>query len=298
MAWLLFMDESGHDHQRAPYEVRGGFALAEGKLWPFLQEATRLEIECFGARLQDFGVEIKGTKLLAKDRFKYANQGPEIEGETRRHLCRSYLQAGLEKRSPKRDQFTAFGQASLAMADGIFTLLERYSARIFASAVPKGTGKRAAGAAPPEILRKDHTFLLERFFYHLEKERQCGILVMDEVEETYDRRFVRKLEEYFTKTDKGLERSTWIVPSPFFVSSHMALPVQMADAVIYALNWGYRFSGGKVAMDAEVRPEIHDRYCERIKRLQWRGEGYDRVKKITYKSFGIVCVPDLYEART
>ena len=27
MAWLLFLDESGHDHKQMPYEVRGGIAL-------------------------------------------------------------------------------------------------------------------------------------------------------------------------------------------------------------------------------------------------------------------------------
>jgi hypothetical protein len=27
MSWLLFLDESGHDHKNTPYEVRGGFAI-------------------------------------------------------------------------------------------------------------------------------------------------------------------------------------------------------------------------------------------------------------------------------
>lgn len=26
MSWLLFLDESGHDHKQIPYEVRGGIA--------------------------------------------------------------------------------------------------------------------------------------------------------------------------------------------------------------------------------------------------------------------------------
>ncbi|GAA5483990.1 hypothetical protein Hsar01_03227 [Haloferula sargassicola] len=286
------MDESGHDHRQMPYEVRGGFALAEHKLWPLLQDAGSLELECFGARLVDYGSEIKGSKLLKKDRFKHAAQDEPLDPESRRHLCRGYLQAGLDRRSPKRDQFTAYGQASLAMADGIFDLLERHGARVFASAVPRGAANPPPGTTPLEILRKDHTFLLERFFYFLEMERQCGILVMDEVEEKYDRRFVRKLEQYFTKTAKGLQRAKWIVPSPFFVSSSMALPVQMADVVIYALNWGYRRPG---EMDAPDRPEIAARYGRRINSLKWRGDGYDGVK--TYRSFGIVCVPDLYEAR-
>ena len=38
MAWLLFMDESGHSHKELPYEVRGGYALADTRLWPFVQD--------------------------------------------------------------------------------------------------------------------------------------------------------------------------------------------------------------------------------------------------------------------
>ena len=179
------------------------------------------------------------------------------------------------------------------MADGIFVLLERHKALIFASAVPCGTAKPPAGASPPpDILRKDHTFLLERFFYFLEKERQMGLLVMDEVEKTEDRRFVQRLHDYFLKTGNGRFRSKWIVPAPFFVSSDMALPVQVADVVIYALNWGYRHPS---EMTAPTRPEIETRYGPCIEKLKWTGEGYDGTK--TYRSFGIVCVPDLFIPR-
>lgn len=293
MAWLLFMDESGHSHKELPYEVRGGYALADTQLWPFVQDVLRLEQSCFGARLADYKSEVKGMKLLQKDRFLHAAQMPEIEAVKRQHLCRSLLQAGLEKRPPSREQLTAYGQASLHMADGIFVLLERHKAIIFASAVPRGTAKPPQGTPPPpDILRKDHTFLLERFFYFLERERQMGLLVMDEVEKTEDRRFVQRLHDYFVKTANGRERSRWIVPSPFFVASDMALPVQVADVVIYALNWGYRHPA---EMTAPTRPEIEGRFGARIEKLKWKGEGYDGVK--TYKSFGIVCVPDLYQPR-
>lgn len=293
MAWLLFMDESGHNHQELPYEVRGGFALADSKLWPFAQDMLRLELECFGARLVDYKSEIKGQKLLQRDRFKHAAQLPEIEAPKRQHLCRALLQAGLEKRPPTREQITAYGQASLRMADGIFDLLDRHRAIIFACAVPRGAARPPVDhSRPEETLRKDHTFLLERFFYFLERERAVGLMVMDEVEKTEDRRFVQKLHAYFTKTANGRDRTRWIVPSPFFVSSDMALPVQVADVIIYALNWGYRHPA---EMTAPTRPEIEARYGPRIERLKWRGEGYDGHK--TYPSFGIVCVPDLFTSR-
>jgi hypothetical protein len=121
------------------------------------------------------------------------------------------------------------------------------------------------------------------------RERQMGLLVMDEVEKTEDRRFVQRLHDYFVKTGPGRERCRWIVPSPFFVSSDMALPVQVADVVIYTINWGYRHPA---EMTAPTRPEIESRYGVRIEKLKWKGEGYDGAR--TYRSFGIVCVPDLY----
>jgi hypothetical protein len=34
MSWLLFIDESGHDHKNCPYEVRGGVAIHASRLWP------------------------------------------------------------------------------------------------------------------------------------------------------------------------------------------------------------------------------------------------------------------------
>jgi len=292
MAWLLFMDESGHNHRELPYEVRGGFALADERLWPFVQDVLKLELESFGARLADYKSEIKGEKLLNKDRFKHAAQMPPFDAPRRQHFCRALLQAGLEKRPPTREQLTSYGQASLAMADGVFDLLERHQAVVFASAIPRWAAKPPKDSSPPEILRKDHVFLLERFFYFLERERQMGLLVMDEVEKTEDRRFVRRLHDYFVKTAKGRERSRWIVPSPFFVASDMALPVQVADVVIYAINWGYRHP---VEMTAVTRPEIERRYGARINKLMWRGEGYDGLK--AYRSFGIVCVPDLFQPR-
>ncbi len=64
MTWLLFLDESGHDHRQMPYEVRGGVALHAGEVWPFVQDVQRLELQCFGIQLSEFQKELKGCKLL------------------------------------------------------------------------------------------------------------------------------------------------------------------------------------------------------------------------------------------
>ncbi len=119
------MDESGHSHKELPYEVRGGFALADTRLWPFVQDILRLELSCFGARLADYKSEIKGMKLLSRDRFEHAGQMAEIEADTRQRHCRALLQAGLEKRPPTREQLTAYGQASLGMAHRVSSIFEK-----------------------------------------------------------------------------------------------------------------------------------------------------------------------------
>jgi hypothetical protein len=117
--------------------------------------------------------------------------------------------------------------------------------------------------------------------------------VLDETEKMQDRRFVRMLERYFQETITGRYRSTRIVPSPFFVSSDMAYPVQVADVVVYALNWGFRLP--HFGMDAPVRAEIQNEFAGTIGSLQFRGEGYR--DGTVFKTFGIAYVPDLYTAR-
>lgn len=253
MSYLLFVDESGHDHKVAPYEVTGGIALHSSKVWSFVQQVQRLELETFGAPLSQYRSEIKGSKLLGATRFKWAAQAPRLADDARRRLCRSFLTKGLEKKPPSRDEFTAYGQASLEMARGMFELLRQHDARLFASAIP------ASATKPPtfqteDYLRKDHVFPLERFFYFLEAQKQHGLLVLDAVDRGADQRFVRRLQRYFTRTLTGRYRAAWIVPVPMFVSSDMTYPVQAADMVIYCINWGFRKAA--IGMTAPEREEI------------------------------------------
>lgn len=292
MSWLLFLDESGHDHRTMPYEVRGGVALHASELWPFVQDMQRLELAAFGTSLNQFRAELKGCKLLDKDRFKWATQGHRMSDEERRKHCRGFLTKGLQKRPPSYAEFTAYGQACLEMATGTFELLRDHKARLFASAIPCNIVKPETFEAE-EFLRKDHVFLLERYFYLLEQEKQHGILVMDEVEKTEDRRFVRRLEAYFRRSQTGRYRSTWIVPTPFFVSSDMTYPVQAADLAIYCVNWGFRLPTR--GMNAKVRREIADDFGRWLAQLQFRGQGYRDGS--VHELYGIVFVPDPYTAR-
>lgn len=288
----MFLDESGHDHRQMPYEVRGGVALHVSKLWPFVRAVQQLELDAFGAELHLYRKELKGSTLLDRKRFKFAGQMPRMNDQERRKHCRSFLTKGLEKKQPTRPEFTAYGQACLEMAEGIFQLLQDHDARLFASAVPRGADNPPADRSE-NLLRKDFVFLLERFYYLLEEKQEHGILVLDEVEKSADRRFVRRLERYFAMTATGRYRSHWVVPTPFFVASDMTYAVQAADLCIYCVNWGFRLPSQGMA--APVRQEIADRFGTWLNRLQFRGEGYRDGH--VFRSFGIVHVPDLYESR-
>jgi len=271
MTWLLFIDESGHDHKTMPLEVRGGVAIHVGKLWSFIQAWQRLELDCFGARLIDYGREGKGSRLLDKDRFRWAAQTTRIPDDERRKNARVFLHKGREKVAPTSSEFAAYGQASLEMARGAFELLSSLEARLFACAIPRGT-KAPPGHSLVDFLRKDHVFLFERFFYFLEGQKEHGLIVMDETDKRLDKQFVARMESYFTKTSTGRNRSHWIVPAPLFVSSDMTYAVQAADICLYCLNWGFRPKDWKGKL--ERREEIASEFGPKLVRLQWEGDGY------------------------
>ena len=293
MSYLLFLDESGHDHRNMPYEVHGGIALHASQVWPFVQEMRALEQEAYGSYLHLYGTEIKGQKLLDKDRFKWAKQEAEMMPDVaRRHHAQAFLQKKLTSAPPTRNEFTAYGQASLLTARGVFHLLQEHGAKLFATAVPRGAAKPPP-SHNPEDLRKDFVFLLERYNYFLAEQEETGLLVMDETERSDDRRLVRRLERYFSLTQVGRERAQRIVPTPLFVASDMTYPVQAADLCIYCLNWGFRLP--EKGMDAPTRAEIAEGFGPLLGRLQWRGDG--RRQDNTYASYGVTYVPDLFTAR-
>lgn len=287
MSWLLFLDESGHDHKEMPYEVRGGIAIHAGELWSFVQSLQRLELDSFGCQLHEFSHELKGSTLLNRKRFRFAHQLARMEPDSRRKHCR-FLTKGLEKKSPRREEFTAYGQACLEMARGIFQLLMQHHAVFFAAVIPPVP--RPPNYRHEDYLRKDHVFLLERFFYFLEGKKEHGLLVVDEVEKVADRKFIKQLEAYFTRTGTGRYRTQWIVPTPFFVASDMIYPVQVADLCIYCVNWGFRLPSQ--GMDGQARQEIADELGPWMHQLQFHGAGYRDGR--VFESFGICYVPNPY----
>ncbi len=48
MAWLLFLDESGHDKGASPYEVLAGVAIEDRDIWTIITAMHEAEIRNFG----------------------------------------------------------------------------------------------------------------------------------------------------------------------------------------------------------------------------------------------------------
>jgi hypothetical protein len=289
MSWLLFLDESGTDHTHSPYEVRGGIAVHAGMIWPLVRRLRAAELESFGAHLRDYRKELKGSKLLDKDRFKWALQGAPMPGDLRRKYSRSFLTKGMERKPPSRDEFTAYGQANIEMARLVFEALRSCDSQLFAGVIPRAA-RKPEGLVLEEHLRKDLVFLFERFYYFLERRRDHGLLVFDQVEKTSDQRFVRQVEAYFTKTRTGRRRASSIVPVPLFVTSDMTLPIQAADLTIYCVNRGFRLP--TQGMDEPVRREIAEEFGPWLHALQYK----DHVQQDgrSFDSYGIVFVPNPY----
>src|SRR5437868_14984953 len=105
MSYMLFMDESGHDHKQLPYEVRGGICLRDDKAWQFTREMKELESRCFGFRPVRDPSELKAGSLLAKKRFRWAAQREPFTGKERRRLVQQFLARTARKEAATSEQF-------------------------------------------------------------------------------------------------------------------------------------------------------------------------------------------------
>lgn len=129
-------------------------------------------------------------------------------------------------------------------------LCGQHDVRAFASIVP-------ARAPRPEgrFLRKDYSYLFERFYYFLEEQRleELGLVIFDELERSQCHMLIEQMALYFKETAKGRLRAGRIIPEPFFVHSELSTAIQIADLVAYIVCWGVRFGS---VMDLPKRDEL------------------------------------------
>ncbi len=285
---LLFLDESGTDHGVAPYEVTGGIAIDERYLWEYVLSIADIEERCFGGRLSDLcpGKEFKGKNLLGRDKFRFAAQSPALPAQERRELACRFLHRGQHGEAPRREEFTAYGQACLTYVDEVLSLSQTFGVRVFAVMV----APEAPLPSSADALRRDVAFLFERYFYYLQDLHSDarGLVVFDELEKSQCRRLIERMHGYFLRTRNGQERSGLIIPEPFFVHSDLTTGTRVADVVIYVLNWAYRFSSD---MDGPVREELRD-YASKIEEMVFQTVRTDENSR-DWPIYGVKYISDL-----
>jgi len=235
MAWFLFVDESGQDLRNSPYEVLAGVAVRDQDFWPLIQEIHAAELDHFGRRYSDGQRELKAQKILKRKTFRHAAQTAPLPSKTRLELAKHCLEHGA---GAGRLHLTALAQAKLAYVHAVLDICRRFNCRAFASIVTRD----ATRTDGEDFLRKDYAYLFQRFFYFLEEvaPAEMGIVVFDELEKAKSHLLLDQMTRYFRDTRTGRDRSSRIIPEPFFVHSDMTTGVQLADLAAYIISWGFR----------------------------------------------------------
>lgn len=259
MSWALFIDESGQDRRESPYEVLAGIAVEDRQVWRLIRQLSDAQEEIFGIRLfESYGQEAKAQKLLKRKAFKHAGQMDPIAPDDRAQLARELLEDGSNSSRPR---ITALAQAKLAYCAKALDLCRRAGGQAFASIVPRDAPRPA-----PDLLRKDYSFLFERFYYFLNSrpDDPMGYLVFDELDKSASHVLLNQVGQYFIRTEKGRTRSRLIIPEPFFIHSDLTTLVQVADLIAYIISWGVRLKG----MTEPARVEL-DPFCKQVIRLRF-----------------------------
>ena len=290
---LLFVDESGHDRHKMPYEVLAGVAIAEDNLWNLVQAIRASEREHFGDYLRNLlSGEIKGRTLLKRKRFKSAARSVQIPSEELVGLAHSCLrkgiaasQQGLADSGSTEREIVAYCRQVLSHVHRVIDLAASFNVQIFASVVDV-----SAPRPEPGRLRKDYVYLFERYFYFLETlpVRERGLIVFDELDRSQSHILLHQMAAYFLGTQTGRYRSSRIVPEPFFVHSDLTTGVFLADLVAYILGWAWRLRD----MPQPVRDELLP-YAAKLQDMQFIGEKPKQGGDGLWWLFGIRHIDDL-----
>jgi hypothetical protein len=221
--------------------------VEDRKLWALIRALHDAELDHFGCRYADTEErELKAKRLLKTKVFRHAHGAEPFEHDNRRDLAKACLEDG---KLALPVHHAALGQAKLAYVDKVLAIAREYECKAFASIVPK-----AAPRPTDDYLRRDYSFLLERFYRFLRTQlgKPQGIVVFDELERSQSHLLIGQMRRYFLETGKGKNRQRAVIPEPFFVHSHLTTGIHLADLVAYIISWGVRVGG----MNAPAREEL------------------------------------------
>lgn len=233
MAWLLFIDESGHDRKASPYEVLAGIAIQDRVVSNVIRRLHEAEFRWFGRRYSDGPREAKGAVLLKRKVFRHRQLAVDLAPADIPGLARAALNDGAHA---DQRMLKALALAKFQYVRSVFDVCHEFGCRAFASIVETDAPSTVADG-----LRKDYAYLFQRFYYFLEDiGDEQGIVVFDELEKAKSHLLVDQMHRYFTGTAVGRERATRIIAEPFFVHSELTTGVQIADLVAYVVSWAFR----------------------------------------------------------
>ena len=248
MAYLFFIDESGHDRRQAPYEVLAGAAIHDTQLWDFVRDIHEAEGRFFGSRVTLGPGELKARHLLKRKTFRLAAQLSAIPPGERSDLAAAALEDGVHA---SRRQLTVLAQAKIDYCRFVLQQCAAHGVRLFASIVG-----RDAPYPDGTMLRKATRTCSSGFSYFLDaqQEHERGLVIFDEIERSQAHVLSGQMSAYFEDTRTGQTRSQRIIPEPLFVHSDLTTGIQVADLVAYTISWNVRVGD----MDRESRPELDD----------------------------------------
>lgn len=264
MSYLLFVDESGHDHQESPYYVLAGVGIHASQLWPLIDKLHQAEQKIFGQRVGNL-FELKGKNLLKSKVYRLARKHPRFDLPERTALIKECLRKthGIDAaklgQTATDAELAALSQAKLDYVRSVLNIAQGHELKAFASIVD-----RDMPLPRGDFLRKDYTYLFERYYGFLDYQKHHGLIVFDELERSQCHLLINQMEQYFLHTQKGKARASRVIPEPFFVHSHLTTATQAADIIAYVINWGVRLKD----MTRPARPELSD-VSQKVKSLQY-----------------------------
>lgn len=252
MAYFLFIDESGHDHRKSPYEVLAGITVEDRDLWNLIRAIHSLEVEVFGTEYRLYHEELKAKKILNTKTFKKANSLPPIPPEERRTLAASCIKDGSQA---SWKAIAALAQAKLDYTRKLLELCISFRVKLFASIL---VTPLSGNLQNQDFLRKEYVLLFDRFYLFLDsfQQKDMGCIVFDELEKTQSQFLSKQMDNYFKKHAVGRAQSSLVIPEPFFVHSDLTTGIQLADITAYLISWGLRFGPLDMPARLELNPFI------------------------------------------
>ncbi|MEW6203584.1 MAG: DUF3800 domain-containing protein [bacterium] len=283
------MDSSGIDCGEAPFIVHGGIGIPQHNYWKFITSVWDLENDVFGTRLYKVGKELKGKKLLCNDKYKMSKQFsekfPSISNEDRRLLVKNCLSKGNAARgnpqSPpvkgvsrapqKSAERMAYANAGFSFVDRLLDLCLHYNVKAFAAVIEKNMYR---DLLKREFMPQEHDFLFQRFYDCVVKTTKngIGIVFSDDEQEKILQHTFELTEEFFRTTSKGKEWSSRLIPSSLYVKSDFNTAIQVADIIIYCINWGFCIPPRMSLTErkSSVRLYIKELFESKIDRIQYK----------------------------